>query len=58
VSSAVINTRALILKFGDHLFFTLLLNASDHWYESDSIDGIWELGTTQSARSTGAGPTS
>src|SRR6266567_2222979 len=37
----VINTRALILKFGDHVYFY----ASDHWYESDSIDGIWNLAT-------------
>src|SRR6266850_3013079 len=33
----VINTHALILKFADHVY----LYASDHWYESDSIDGIW-----------------
>jgi hypothetical protein len=37
----VINTRALILKFGDHVY----LYASDHWYESNSIDGIWNLAT-------------
>jgi len=41
----VINTRALILKFGDHFY----LYASDHWYESDSIDGIWNLATNPPA---------
>src|SRR6266516_602622 len=40
-----INTRALILKFGDHVY----LYASDHWYESDSIDGIWNLATNPPA---------
>src|SRR6266446_10068559 len=35
----VINTRALILRLGDHVY----LYASSHWYESDSVDGIWDL---------------
>src|SRR6266404_895356 len=37
----VINTRALILKLGDHVY----LYASDHWYESGSVDGIWMIVT-------------
>src|SRR6266700_789093 len=35
----VINTRALILRLGGHVY----LYASDHWYESDSVDGIWNV---------------
>src|SRR5437879_10525715 len=35
----VINTRALILKLADHVY----LYASEHWYESDSVDGIWKV---------------
>src|SRR6266404_4611369 len=35
----VINTRTLILKFGEHVY----LYASTHWYESDSVDGLWNL---------------
>ena len=41
----VINTRALILKFADHVY----LYASDHWYESDSVDGVWNLATNPPA---------
>src|SRR6266853_6346166 len=41
----VINTRALILKFGDHVY----LYATDHWYESDSVDGIWNVATNPPA---------
>src|SRR6266576_1355025 len=35
----VINTHALILRFADHVY----LYASDHCYESDSVDGIWNV---------------
>ncbi len=41
----VINTRALILKLGGQVY----LYASDHWYESDSVDGIWDLATNPPA---------
>jgi len=49
----VINTRALILKLADHVY----LYASDHWYESDSVDGIWNVApsppaTLEAARQT------
>ena len=37
----IINTRALILRLGDHVY----LYASDHWYESDSVDGVWNVAT-------------
>src|SRR2546425_7279838 len=41
----VINTRALILRLGEHVY----LYASDHWYESDSIDDIWNVATNPPA---------
>ncbi len=41
----VINTRALILKLGDHVY----LYASSHWYQSDSVDGIWDVASNPPA---------
>jgi len=41
----VINTRALILKLGDQVY----LYASGHWYQSDSVDGIWDVASNPPA---------
>jgi hypothetical protein len=35
----VLNTRALILKLDDQVY----LYASGHWYQSDSVNGIWDV---------------
>jgi hypothetical protein len=35
----VINTRALIVSLGGRFY----LYASDHWYESDSVQGAWSV---------------
>ncbi len=35
----VINTHALMLRFAGYVY----LYASDNWYESDSVDGIWNV---------------
>src|SRR5437016_2286325 len=40
-----INTRALILRLDDNVY----LYASSHWYESDSVDGIWDLASNPPA---------
>jgi len=41
----VINTHALILRLGGRVY----LYASDHWYASDSVDGIWHIATNPPA---------
>jgi hypothetical protein len=40
-----INTRALILKLGNYVY----LYASGHWYQSDSVDGIWDVASNPPA---------
>src|SRR6266446_1546929 len=41
----VINTRALILNLSGHFY----LYASDHWYQSESVEGGWKVVTNPPA---------